>query len=150
MNRQIAWECLTNGGRKTSEEEIDKFLKRFQEGAPVMPVNFFCDFLKEWQHLIDQRLPGEELEDLARRKDKAEKISFVFIQIMKSNLLSRTIYGGEKVRKTPCPIHKGHWSGCMLWEDMECKGACADGNNVTGWLRPDYDGAMNPTVEQKP
>lgn len=135
MNREIAWECLTNGGRKTTEEEIDKFLQRFKEGAPVMPVNFFCDFLKEWQRLAAEPLPDEEPEGIARRKERAEKTSFVFIQIMKSNLLSRTIYGGEKARTTICPVHKGHWSGCKLLEDMECKGACADGSNVTGWLR---------------
>lgn len=135
MNRQIAWECLTNGGRKTSDEEIDKFLQRFKEGAPVMPVNFFCDFLKEWQRLAEQPLPDEAPESLARRKERAEKTGFVFIQIMKSNLLSRTIYGGEKPRKVACPVHKGRWSGCALTGDTECKGACADGSNVTGWLR---------------
>lgn len=135
MNREIARECLTNGGRKTSEEEIDKFLKRFEQGTPVMPVSFFCDFLREWQQLCDQPLLDAEPEDLARRRDRSEKISYVFIQITKSNLLSRTIYGGEKPRKTPCPVHKGRWSGCQHPDDMACKGVCADGINLTGWLR---------------
>lgn len=135
MNRETARECLTNGGRTTSEEEIDKFLKRFDEGAPVMPVSFFCDFLKEWQQLAGQPAPDEDPESLARRKDRAEKTQFVFIQIMKSNLLSRTIYGGEKPRTTPCPVHKGRWSGCKMVEDMGCEGACSDGSNVTGWLK---------------
>lgn len=135
MNREIARECLTNGRRQTSEEEIDKFLQRFKEGAPVMPVNFFCDFLKEWHSLIGQVPPEEDAQEKTYREDKYGKIQYVFIQIMKSNLLSRTIYGGEKPRQTPCPVHKGRWSGCRLTEDMECKGACADGSNVTGWLR---------------
>jgi hypothetical protein len=135
MNRATARECLTNGGRKTTDEEIDKFLERFKEGAPVMPVNFFCDFLKEWQRLAAEPRPDETPESLARRKERAEKTQYVFIQIIKSNLLSRTIYGGEKARKTPCPEHKGHWSGCKLTKDMACKGACSDGSNVTGWLR---------------
>jgi len=137
MNREIARECLTNGGRKTSEEEIDKFLERFQDGVPVMPVSFFCDFLKEWQRLAAEPLPSDGTAGIAWRKERGDKIQFVFLQIMKSNLLSRTIYGGEKPRTTPCPVHKGHWSGCKLIEDMGCNGACADGSNVTGWLRED-------------
>jgi hypothetical protein len=135
MNREIARECLTNGGRQTSEEEIDKFLQRFQDGVPVMPVSFFCDFLKEWHRLAAQPLPDEDPAAVAYRKDRSEKTQFVFIQIMKSNLLSRTIYSGEKARTTPCPVHKGHWSGCKMIEDMGCNGVCADGSNVTGWLR---------------
>lgn len=135
MNREIARECLTNGGRHTSEEEIDNFLKRFEDGVPVMPVSFFCDFLKEWARLAAVSPDDEDPAAAAYRKDRAEKTQFVFIQIMKSNLLSRTIYGGEKPRTTPCPVHKGHWSGCKLIEDMGCNGVCADGSNVTGWLR---------------
>jgi hypothetical protein len=135
MNREIARECLTNGGRQTTEEEISKFLQRFEDGTPVMPVSFFCDFLREWQYLAAQPLPGEDPAAIAYRKERSEKTQFVFIQIMKSNLLSRTIYGGEKARTAPCPAHKGRWSGCKMIEDMECKGACASGSNVTGWLR---------------
>ena len=140
MNREIARECLTNGGRQTSEEEIDKFLQRFEDGTPIMPVNFFCDALKTWASLYATPVPGASDEYNRTRREVSEKAQFVFLQIMKSNLLSRTIYGGEKPRKTPCPVHKGRWSGCKLIEDMECKGACADGSNVTGWLREDSTG----------
>ena len=38
MNREIAKECLTNGGRKTSEEEIDRFMKEFEVICPTHPV----------------------------------------------------------------------------------------------------------------
>ena len=33
--------------------------------------------------------------------------------VWKSDLLNRLIYGGEKApSQTPCPVHKGSWSGC--------------------------------------
>jgi hypothetical protein len=139
MNRATARECLTNGGRKTSEEEIDEFLKRFKEGTPVMPVSFFCDALKTWNRLSS--LPSPQVDYLAtdeqtkQRRVFGERVSDVFIQIMKSNLLHRMIYMGEKPREKYCPVHKGRWSGCKLEEDTECKGACMSGSNVTGWLR---------------
>lgn len=35
------------------------------------------------------------------------------LAVWKSDLLSRMIYGREKgPSQTPCPVHKGHWSGC--------------------------------------
>lgn len=139
MNRATARACLTNGGRKTSEEEIDEFLKRFQEGTPVMPVSFFCDALKTWNRLYSMPPPfadsSENDEDTKRRRALGEQVSHVFIQIMKSNLLHRMIYMGEKPREKYCPVHKGRWSGCKIEEDTECKGACMSGSNVTGWLR---------------
>lgn len=135
MNRETARECLTIGGRKTSEEEIDRFMGAVKDGIPVMPITFFCDALKTWNRLYTEPPPTPPDEDQAKRRQEiGEKASFVFIQIMKSNLLYRMLYDGEKPRETPCPIHKGRWSGCKLPEDTECKGACMSGSNVTGWL----------------
>lgn len=36
------------------------------------------------------------------------------LQISKSCLLDRMMYGGEKPSKTPCPVHKGRWSGIHI------------------------------------
>src|ERR1041385_1118018 len=32
--------------------------------------------------------------------------------IWKSDLLNRLIYAAEMPSQTPCPVHKGKWSGC--------------------------------------
>jgi hypothetical protein len=136
MNRETARACLTIGGRKTNKEEIDRFIKAVENGIPVMPVTFFCDALKTWAKLASDPPPQPDLreDETKKRREFGEQVSNVFIQIMKSNLLYRMLYDGEKPRETPCPVHKGRWSGCALPEDTECKGACMSGSNVTGWL----------------
>jgi len=150
MNREIARECLTNGGRRTSEEEIERFLKAFSEGAPVLPMPFFCDALTQWANLFRKEPPPQgphpafpdipvdpedHLREVKERREFADMADRVFLRIRKSNLLWRMLYGGEKPRSTPCPKHYGRWSGCKMPEEMECKGACADGINITGWLK---------------
>lgn len=135
MTRNDIRECLTNGGRITSEEEIDRFLKEMEAGVPVMPVTFFCEALKTWAKLYGEPVLEEKYEGENRaRKNLYEQTQYVFLQIMKSNLLARMIYGGEKPREKRCPMHKGRWSGCRLPDETECKGACMSGFNVTGWL----------------
>jgi hypothetical protein len=44
-----------------------------------------------------------------------------YLAVMKSDLLHRLIYGGERgPSKTPCPVHKGKWSGCDFgWPGSE-------------------------------
>ena len=135
MNREIARECLTNGGRLTSEEEIDRFMESWKNGTPVMPVEFVCTALEEWARLASMPVPDPMDNENERRKELGDQARFVFIQIRKSNLLARTIYGGEKPRTERCPHHKGRWSGCRLMEETECKGACGSDLNVTGWLK---------------
>lgn len=137
MNRETARECLTNGGRKTSEEEIGRFMEAFENGTPIMPITFFCDALKTWARLASDPPPQPDSweGETADRMKFGETIQHVFIKIMKSNLLARMIYSGEKPRAKPCPVHQGRWSGCRMPEDMECKGACASDMNVTGWLK---------------
>lgn len=49
----------------------------------------------------------------------------VMLAVEKSNLLARMIYGGEALRITKCPEHKGHWTG---------NGKCPHGCGLTGWL----------------
>ena len=63
-------------------------------------------------------------------EEEASRIDGVFRSIRKSSLLARTLYGGEAVRKVPCPEHKGRWSGCELSEESRCPHGC----QLTGWL----------------
>jgi len=54
------------------------------------------------------------------------------------------LYAGEELRKTPCPLHKGHWSG--VGPDPGC--GCWSYGNITGWLaeHPDNKYAPEPPV----
>ena len=132
---EIARECLTQSGRHTTDEEVEKFLAAVKDGIPVMPVTFFCDFLTEWQSLYNEPCEERYQDEKKNRAELCERIRDVFLQIRKSNLLWRRIYRGLPVRKTPCPEHKGHWSGCPYdIADLPCKGACVVGGNTTGWL----------------
>ncbi len=47
------------------------------------------------------------------------------LAVVKSDLLNRLVYGGEKgPSQTPCPVHKGHWSGCHFgWPDSVWRSA---------------------------
>ena len=47
------------------------------------------------------------------------------LAVVKSDLLNRLIYGGERgPSKTPCPVHKGVWSGCHIgWPGSVWRGA---------------------------
>lgn len=138
LTRNQARICLTIGGRKTTDEEIDRFQAELEKGVPVMPVTFFCNFLKDWHRLSLESCPEgeteEEKKEFDRRKERYDEIRLIFIDIQKSNLLWRLIYAGEPVRTTPCPVHKGRWSGCNPPEETGCNGACIFEGNVTGWL----------------
>lgn len=135
VTRSEAHKLLTLGGRKTSKEEVDRFLKEVEAGTPVMPVSFFCAFLEEWANLYGMPVQEERRpDDNADRRALAETARLVFMHIRKSNFLWRRIYRGEPTRQIPCPTHKGRWSGCKVPEETECKGACMYGADVTGWL----------------
>jgi hypothetical protein len=137
MTEKEARDCLTRGGRKTTDDEVKRFLEEYKAGIPVMPVSFFCDFLKQWARLYGEPQKEERYEGENEARAKLHgMVNHVFLQIQKSNLLWRTVYCGEEIRTEPCPIHKGRWSGCNIPEETQCKGACMSGNNVTGWLPP--------------
>lgn len=74
--------------------------------------------------------PNDDLHMKEWRREFRDHWRFMRLAIYKSNLLSRLIYSGEQLRTTPCPKHKGRWSGCV-W-DAQCE--CMCGSNVTGWL----------------
>ncbi len=67
--------------------------------------------------------------DLLSAEKTAESVGHVFLQIRKSDLLFRLLYRGEELRSTPCPEHKGRWSG-LEHPDNRCPHGC----QFTGWL----------------
>jgi hypothetical protein len=107
-----------------TRQQAEVQLKLLEEhfGEPVQPVSRYCGSLETWASAVRQN------PDMARL---SQSIGEVFLAIRKSNLLARLIYGGQKLRTRKCPVHKGHWSGCVF-EDPGC--GCLDGSNVTGWL----------------
>ncbi len=137
-----------------SEEQAEALLKTLSEhySQPVMPVDRYCAALRTW---VDQiawiNAPGRSMnadgtEELRQGYRYVEVLRSVLLDINKSNLLSRLIYGGEKLRTRPCPKHEGRWSGI---------GTCEFGCGETGWL-PDpedfpkerYDKAID-SLEKK-
>jgi len=73
----------------------------------------------------------------AYRKDNGSDLLWdVSRDVTKSCLLDRLIYGKEKLRTVPCPVHQGKWSGCSF-DHPPCE-YCYYGSNVTGWVRHDY------------
>src|SRR5271163_2412374 len=129
---------------RLSEEEVKEMLGRLTKhfGEPVMPVKQYCAALNLWSSAL--RMKADRLEAAAVEKagssvtedikkgarsdadhafEFANEVGGVFMQITKSNLLSRLIYDGESLRLTMCPIHQGRWSGCKWAEedDKNCK-----------------------------
>lgn len=90
----------------------------------VAPVSAYCSALLEWERIMVESGYAPQVK---------EARAILQFPLMKSCLADRLVYGGEKVRKTPCPVHKGHWSGCV-WGDRACPEGCMYGENVTGWL----------------
>jgi len=81
---------------------------------------------------VDKRYMA--MSEIRSSEDLEEAISYTFMQITKSSLLGRLIYGGEKLRTEMCPIHKGHWSG-LEWPDKPCLHRC----QMTGWIQEAED-----------
>jgi hypothetical protein len=112
-------------------EEAEAMLERLSEHfrVPVQPVSRYCDSLRTWARCIRERDGGRS--DLCQAIDRAE------MEIRKSSLLARLIYGGEPLRTRVCPVHKGRWSGLA---------PCPHGCESTGWVREDWpDGAPRCT-----
>lgn len=84
-------------------------------------VEKFCEVMDMWA-----AIRSEQDEHFA------ECWRYIRLQIEKSCLLDRMLYGGEPLRTEPCPVHKGKWSGCVFREEDSC--ACVTNGNVTGWL----------------
>jgi hypothetical protein len=87
-----------------------------------------------------------ELQELFNSEDHANSVNLLFLQIQKSNLLARLLYGGEKLRAIPCPKHKGTWSG-IEWSGNQCPHKC----QLTGWIQEPVDeGKALPPLGPQP
>lgn len=129
-----------------TEEEAQEMIRKLEQhyAEPVMPVSFYCDAFRTYAGCLRDKIkrlkdgPGttnESDNSIYNRNREAKRLSeryveltSIMINISKSNLLARLIYGKEPVRTEMCPKHKGNWSG--LAEMVNCKHGC-DG---TGWL----------------
>jgi hypothetical protein len=100
----------------------------------------------------------EKLELWAREHSglSDEVIREVYSKVHKSCLLDRMLNCGENPSKTPCPVHKGIWSGChvgwpnqtwgsnnqpipesqmlRVWYDAGCRCYKHKCGCTTGWL----------------
>jgi hypothetical protein len=100
-----------------------------------LPVSEYCQVFREWAGLVHERArTAEEDYDKERWQKVSDALRIVELAIVKSCYLGRRLYLNEDTREVPCPIHKGHWSGCKWGEEM-CPEGCQDGANVTGWLQ---------------
>lgn len=69
----------------------------------------FCEKMDEWAEL-SMAQKGNLTPDFK------QSWSAVRLAIRKSCLLDRTMYHHENPSQTPCPVHKGKWSGChFMW-----------------------------------
>ena len=109
-----------------TETEAEDLLKQLTKhyGEPVLPLEQFCLAMRTWF--------GAIRTNVARGGDHgrayALELGMMDIDIRKSDLLARLLFGGEKLRTVPCPEHKGRQDTHALVVGTPC--ACGG----TGWL----------------
>ena len=104
--------------------ELERLSKELHE--PVLPLSHFCHAMTTWFHCIEQANERAKVEGRgAHGEAYAEHLGRIELDIRKSNLLARLLYGGESLRSRECPQHKGRWSGI---------GVCEHGCGETGWI----------------
>lgn len=111
------------------KESIIKILLRdlsIHFGQPVKPVEKYCESLEIWAKVILEKYENEKKLGKKSSRGYEEYLHYLLLDISKSNLLARLIYGDLPLRTIPCPEHKGRWSGCF--------GECSYGCELTGWL----------------
>ena len=89
----------------------------------------YCEKFEQWAQACMTDLPADDEHMKGWREEFRQHYQFIYTAIKKSNLLSRLIYEGEKIRTKPCPIHQGRWSG---WHYPE---VCPHGCDFTGWIK---------------
>lgn len=115
---------------KLTDEEVAEMLNKLSEHfrEPVMPVSHYCRAIGAWFDAITKLNRDAENKPFRMRQGHTywQHLRHVKRDILKSNLLGRLIYGGEKLRTEECPDHKGRWTGGL--DD------CVHGCQGTGWL----------------
>jgi len=120
-----------------TEEEAEELLAKLSlhYGEPVKPISLYCTAFRTWQRAIEEASRREtEPERKGSFEAMARDLRNTSLHVAKSNLLARLLYVGEELRTEPCPIHKGHWSGCV-WDDENQCPHCMSGDNITGWVK---------------
>jgi hypothetical protein len=93
----------------------------------------FCDAFETWANATMSSLDSDDQEKREWREEFGEHWAHIQLAIVKSCLLQRLIYGRERLRTHPCPVHNGRWSGIT---DPPCQ-HCGIGPSCrcnTGWL----------------
>jgi hypothetical protein len=95
-----------------TDDEARDHARRLTEhhGSPVLPAKAYCAALREWAKLFMASTTVRDYSE-ERRRELDRGFRDVELAITKSCLLDRMIHCGERPSQTPCPIHKGRWSG---------------------------------------
>lgn len=101
--------------------------------GPLVRLSDVCNTLRKWATLVSKQGDFNE----AKTRQFYDHWTRIDLAISKSNFLARLFFTEDGVRKTPCPTHKGKWSGCVWVETGAGPCACTVGGNVTGWLPED-------------
>lgn len=121
-------------------DSLRAWQKALQERARSLRNELFPELEKRWseeahdayrQEMDNPTSGGRtyKIQELKRFQDACDSVDYTFLQIIKSSLLGRLIYGGEKLRTQQCPEHKGEWSG-LEHPDRPCPHGC----EMTGWI----------------
>jgi hypothetical protein len=130
---------MRDGEGGESEQAVADMQRRLAAhyGEPVLPVSRYCNAFRVWHQALIERQQREDAavacgeldeqfrDDALREALEALNNPHLQMQIAKSNMLGRLIYGGQNVRTQMCPVHKGVWSGL---------GHCDHGCDETGWI----------------
>lgn len=127
--------------------------------SDVPDPSAFCAAIDDWaaRRIDAERESAEEKTEGSFARSWRE----VRLQITKSCLLDRVLYHGERPSQTPCPVHRGIWSGCHLgwpgqkwsdgraveeslqlrsWFDAGCRCFLHGCGCTTGWQPDDHCG----------
>jgi hypothetical protein len=117
------WASLPRRMKEDGEEALVRGVcVRLRERFPgVHEIRTLCDAFAAMLEVRDDEADAAGRRFLARS---------VLVDITKSCLLSRLIYGGEPLRTRRCPLHQGHWSV----GDEPCPHGCDSGFQHTGWI----------------
>lgn len=116
-----------NDESRLTDDEAQAMLTRLSKHfhQPVMPAERFCEAFTTWFRCIQRNVA----DGGSHGAGYASALDAILLDIRKSSLLARLIYGGEKLRTRKCPEHKGVWSGID---------PCEHGCGETGWVPDDW------------
>lgn len=102
-------------------------MRKHYDDQRLMKIGEYCSAFEQWAQACMTDLPTDDEYKKKWRAEFRDHYSFMNLAIMKSCLLYRMIYFGEKLRTRQCSIHQGRWSGIH-------ESPCPEGCDYTGWL----------------